>query len=159
MKQTEARRLNLEIVIRPQAKIKSRQWWTNSYKKINRFLNLYLPKNKSLFLKRKGLSLLVTNDKEIRDLNKRFRKKNKPTDVLSFQLERNNQIKQKYLGDIIISVETARKQAHIKGVSIDKELKMLFIHACLHLLGYDHMAKKEAKIMFLLQEKILGKCC
>lgn len=151
--------LNFQIVIRPQAKIKSRQWWINSYKKINRLLNLYLPKIKSSFFRKKGLSLLLTNDKEIRDLNKKFRKKNKPTDVLSFQLERNNQIKQKYLGDIIISAETARKQAHTKGVSIDKELKMLFIHACLHLLGYDHMTKKEAKIMFLLQEKILGKCC
>ena len=158
MKQTEARRLNLEIVIRPQAKIKSRQWWINSYKKINRFLNLYLPKKKSLFLKKKGICLLLTNDKEIRDLNKNFRKRNNPTDVLSFQLDKNNQIKQKYLGDIIISVETARKQAHIKGISIDKELKMLFIHACLHLLGYDHVTKYQKKIMFSIQEKVLSKC-
>ena len=151
--------LNFQIIVRPKTKIKSRQWWTNSYKKINRLLSLYLPKSKSMFLKRKGLFLLITNDTEIRDLNKKFRKKNKPTDVLSFQLDKNKQIKQKYLGDAVISAETARKQAHIKGVSIDKELKMLFIHACLHLLGYDHTRKKEAKSMFLLQEKILDKCC
>jgi probable rRNA maturation factor len=151
--------LNLEIVIRPKIKIKSRQWWISSYKKIYRLLNTYLPETKSKFLKRSTLCLLVTNNKEIQNLNKKFRKINKPTDVLSFHLDKNKQIKQKYLGDIVISIETARRDAHTKGISLDKELKMLLIHANLHLLGYDHITKKGGKIMFSLQEKILGKCC
>lgn len=148
----------LEVIIREKANIKSRQWWLKCYKKIKEQLITYLPKQKSKLLDESNLSLLVTKDREIQKLNHIFRKKNKATDVLSFHLNKNHQTQQKYLGDIIISVETAKRQAYTKGVSIDKELTLLFIHAYLHLLGYDHMKINEEKIMFTLQDKVLDKC-
>ena len=80
---------------------------------------------------------------------------NKPTDVLSFHLKLNEQKKQNYLGDIMISLETAKRQAKQKGIKLEKELKTLLIHGYLHLIGYDHKLEKEAKIMFSLQNNLL----
>ncbi len=152
------KKANFEIIIRSNASIKSRQWWKICYKKIKMNLLKLLPKSKVKLLTKNSLSLLVTKDKEIKKLNHLFRKKRKPTDVLSFHLSKNQQQEQKYLGDIVISVETAKRQAYTNGVSFENELKMLFIHAYLHLLGYDHIRIKDRKIMFSLQNKILDKC-
>lgn len=100
-------------------------------------------------------SLLLTNDVEIKNLNKQFRKINKPTDVLSFQLNKKEQLEQKYLGDIVISLQTAKKQAIKTKKDFKEELTMLITHGYLHLLGYDHKSPKEAKTMFTVQNEIL----
>ena len=113
----------------------------------------HLPKVK--LIKESTLTLLITNNSEIKNLNSKYRKINKPTDVLSFCLNKSEQIKNKYLGDIIISYEKAKKQAEEKTFPIESELLMLLVHGYLHLLGYDHKLKKEAKQMFALQNKIL----
>lgn len=148
---------NFEVVIRPGAKIKSRQWWNKNLLCIKNILSKHLPKRKIRLCKQSSLTLLITNDREIRDLNKKYRKINRPTDVLSFHLNKNEQIKKKYLGDIVISTQHARSQASKKTVAIENELQMLLIHSYLHLLGYDHKSAKEAKSMFSLQNKILLK--
>lgn len=105
-------------------------------------------------------SILLTNDRRIQLLNRRFRHKNQPTDVLSFPNDSSTpelQLDHPYLGDIIISVRTAHRQARLRGHSLEKELRTLIIHGVLHLLGYDHetdlgqMRRKELR----LQRKLL----
>ena len=96
------------------------------------------------------VSVLLTTDVALRKLNRQFRGKNKPTDVLSFPADTLVQRQEK--GDLAISVETARKQAREQGHSLASELKILMLHGLLHLAGYDHetddgaMARREMKL-------------
>ena len=91
--------------------------------------------------KGKELTIAFVSDKKIKELNKIFRDKNKPTDVLSFPyepdqydyLETDN-----FLGDIVISLETAQKQADENKLPFETEIKQLILHGILHLCGYDH---------------------
>jgi probable rRNA maturation factor len=82
----------------------------------------------------------------MKDLNRTYRKKNKPTDVLSFNMNEGG-----ILGDVVICPSVARQNAKKYGVSLRSEVARLVTHGLLHLLGYDH-----GKKMFDLQEKILG---
>ncbi|MGB7267012.1 MAG: rRNA maturation RNase YbeY [Terracidiphilus sp.] len=88
------------------------------------------------------VTILLTTDATLRDLNLRFRRKNKPTDVLSFpsaqNLPQNSKSAVRVAGDIAISVETARRQAAAQSHSLATELKVLMLHGLLHLAGYDH---------------------
>jgi len=79
-------------------------------------------------------------ERAIQTLNRKFLKKNKPTDVLSFPLGEKAPDGKYYLGDIVISVPVAFRQAREKGHSLDREMRLLAIHGFLHLLGYDHFA-------------------
>jgi len=103
---------------------------------------------------------LFTDDKFIRTLNNKYRGIDKPTDVLSFSLQ-EGAIKSpevecdKLLGDIIISVETAQRQADNLNHSMEKELTVLLIHGLLHLTGYDHEKDKDYKIMREKESEIL----
>ena len=98
------------------------------------------------------ISVLFTDDKFIRSLNNKYRGIDKSTDVLSFSL-REGSVKtpesesDKLLGDIIISVETAQRQADNLNHSMEKELTVLLIHGLLHLTGYAHEEDKDYKIM------------
>lgn len=99
------------------------------------------------------ISLLITNDETIHQLNKEYRQKDKPTDVLSFPLDDDTM-----LGDIVISLDTAKRQAEEREINLDRETAFLFIHGLLHLLGYDHETSiEDEKEMFALQEEILKK--
>ena len=84
------------------------------------------------------ISLLMTDDKSIRELNKDFRNIDKSTDVLSFPMEEETM-----LGDIAISLETAKRQAESADIHIEREVAFLFIHGVLHLLGYEHETDPE----------------
>lgn len=85
------------------------------------------------------LSILITDDKEIRRLNKRYRGKNKATDVLSFPLSLPGGVGRPFvLGDVVISLDTTRIQAKDQHVSVSEEFLRLLIHGVLHLLGFDH---------------------
>lgn len=95
--------------------------------------------------------ILVTNEK-IQSLNKTFRDKDKPTDVLTFP---SDELKE--LGDVFIALNVAIKQAHDYHHSLERELGFLAVHGFLHAIGYDHETEDEAKTMFDLQEKILDK--
>lgn len=99
------------------------------------------------------ISLLLTDDETIQELNKNYRNKDKPTDVLSFPMDDD-----KILGDIVISIDTAYKQASNVDIDIEREVAFLYIHGLLHLLGYDHETSiEDEKEMFELQERILKK--
>jgi probable rRNA maturation factor len=86
------------------------------------------------------VTLAFVGEQAIRTLNRKFMKKDKPTDVLSFPLGEKGPDGKFYLGDIVIAVPVAARQAREKGHSLDRELRLLAIHGFLHLLGYDHFA-------------------
>ncbi|MCL1881520.1 MAG: rRNA maturation RNase YbeY [Oscillospiraceae bacterium] len=103
-------------------------------------------------------SLTLVNDAEIRELNRQYRKIDKSTDVLSFLMgEPNLDTNAMVLGDVIISTETAIRQAKEHGHSLEREMAFLTVHGMLHLLGYDHMNPNDERIMFAKQETILQK--
>ncbi len=102
------------------------------------------------------VSLTLTNDEVIKELNKNWRNKDKPTDVLSFPAGDVPGYKYRVLGDIVISVPYTVRQAEEIGVSFYEELVRLIAHGLLHLLGYDHeKSEDEAKLMFDKQEKLI----
>ena len=84
------------------------------------------------------VTVLLTTDRTIRDLNRRFRGKDYATDVLSFPSTNPAVGPEKIAGDVAISVETARKQAAEQGHTLAVELRVLMLHGLLHLAGYDH---------------------
>lgn len=106
------------------------------------------------------LSILITDDIEIQELNKNYRDKDKPTDVLSFsQVEGESLLlgANLPLGDIVISYDTALRQAESLAVSIEQEIARLLVHGLLHLIGYDHenVSEDEAKLMFSREDELL----
>ena len=84
------------------------------------------------------LSVLLVNDEKIRKLNAQYRKIDKPTDVLSFPQTRRGKPDPVLLGDVVVSTDTAWRQAREHGLSFEEELVLLLIHGALHLRGYDH---------------------
>ncbi len=95
------------------------------------------------------LSVALVSDDEIAELNRTYRAKEGPTDVLSFSLLEGDHADWRgvMLGDVIISVPTAQRQAHELGHDLDEELLRLLIHGVLHLLGFDHEVDAEAEVM------------
>ncbi len=92
------------------------------------------------------ISVTIVDDEKIHELNKKYRNVDRSTDVLSFplgaegQYDINNDTGAQMLGDIVISIEHAKKQAELYGHSFDREIAFLTVHSMLHLLGYDHEA-------------------
>ena len=102
------------------------------------------PKKYKFLNKKVSLTLLLSNNKNIQKLNKIFRKKNKPTDILSFPLTKKVRIsKQTYLGDIIISYNFINKPKSLNTDLFREKVTKIFIHGFLHLLGFDHKKKKD----------------
>ena len=108
------------------------------------------------------VEVILTDDENIRELNRKFRNIDSSTDVLSFPLgsdgeyDENPETGMKMLGDIVISVEHAYAQAELYGHGIEREISFLAVHSMLHLLGYDHVdSKLEESIMREKQEIIL----
>ena len=109
---------------------------------------------------RAELSVALVGDEEMRPLNAKYRKKNKTTDVLSFSADPGISSEAGLLGDVIISIEQAKRQAKERNHSLKKEMVTLLIHGILHLLGYDHeRSQRQAKIMASLEQKLLGHLC
>ena len=105
----------------------------NAFPKKYRFLN-----------KKVSFTLLLSNNKNIQKLNKFFRKKNKPTDILSFPFTKKVRIsKRTYLGDIIISYNFINKPKSLNTKLFKKKVIKIFIHGFLHLLGFDHKKNKD----------------
>ena len=132
--------------------------WSKKIKKKNIFFNSlirFFPK-KYRFIKRKvSLTILLSNNKNIIKLNKKFRNKNKPTDVLSFPSEKKLNIKKStYIGDIVISYEFMNKPKILSTLEFKHIVTKTFIHGFLHLLGYDHIKLKDFKEMLIEEEKI-----
>jgi probable rRNA maturation factor len=115
---------------------------------------------KSLEQSRAELSVALVGDQEMRPLNAKYRRKNKTTDVLSFPADPSITSETGLLGDVIISVEQAKRQAKERNHSLKIEMATLLIHGILHLLGYDHeRSQRQAKIMVSLEQKLLGYLC
>ena len=121
------------------------------------------PKKYKFFNKKVTLTLLLSNNQNIKKLNKVFRKKNKSTDILSFPLDKKIKISNNtYLGDIIISYNYLDKPRSQNLKSFKEKVTRLFIHGFLHLLGFDHkknkdyskMLKEETLIFKSVQSKI-----
>lgn len=106
-----------------------------------------------------GIDLVLVDDPTIHKLNKEYRDKDKPTDVISFAyLEVTEYEKVEgdiIVGDVFISVDTAKKQAKKKGHSLEEELSVLFVHGFLHLFGFDHQDDEEEEEMEGWASKIL----
>ena len=108
------------------------------------------------------VSLMFTDDETIHEMNREYRGIDRPTDVLSFALEEGEEEEiyggpeENLLGDIIISVETAVRQAEEYGHSVECEMAFLALHGMLHLLGYDHMEEEERREMRAQEEAILA---
>lgn len=108
------------------------------------------------------VSVLLTDDAGIRQLNHDYRGIDAPTDVLAFSMREgeDGDVNPSLLGDLVISLETAARQAAtrngLSGVcgNLETETALLTVHGTLHLLGYDHQAQEEAKVMFEKQESI-----
>ncbi|MCL2593313.1 MAG: rRNA maturation RNase YbeY, partial [Defluviitaleaceae bacterium] len=109
------------------------------------------------------ISILIVNDLEIQKINKEHRKKDMPTDVLSFPLfdfasgEYPPKNEAYLLGDIVISIDTAKRQAEEYEHSLEREFGFLTAHSMLHLMGYDHETLEEEQEMFKKQKEILAK--
>lgn len=109
---------------------------------------------------RAELSIALVGDREMRPLNRKYRNKKKTTDVLSFFVEDQPMFGAKILGDVVISVEQARRQAKARGKTLKSEMATLLIHGILHLLGYDHeKSPRQAKIMFACERKLFARLC
>lgn len=112
---------------------------------------------KKLKLKNVVFDIIITNNEEVRKLNREYRGIDNYTDVISFALEDYEDIKTnvRLLGDIYISLDKIKEQSKNYGHSFLREFSFLSIHGLLHLLGYDHMKKEDEKVMFSLQEELL----
>jgi probable rRNA maturation factor len=102
-----------------------------------------------------SLSLTLVNDAAIRELNREHRGKDKATDVLSFSLVENGSASaERLLGDVVISVETARRQASEYDASLQDELYRLLIHGILHVMGHDHEHAGERRAMVAAERRL-----
>jgi probable rRNA maturation factor len=106
------------------------------------------------------LSVVLVSNKEIQKLNKKWRQKDYATDVLSFALELDESPDGVpfEMGELIISAEMASAQAAELGHSFERELAFLFVHGCLHILGFNHETPAEEKDMFGRQNEVLNTC-
>ena len=109
------------------------------------------------------ISLSFVTPEEIKEINRKFRKKDEVTDVLSFPASADfiswekNEKGENILGDVIICVKRAEEQAKSFGHSLKRELVFLYVHSLLHLLGYDHMEEGEREIMEEKQRIVMNK--
>jgi probable rRNA maturation factor len=132
--------------------------WSKKIKKKNIFFNSIckaFPKKYQFNNKKIFLTLSLSNNKNIKKLNKKFRKKNKPTDILSFPFQKNPKIRNKsYLGDIMISYNFIDKPKNQNKFLFENKVIKIFIHGFLHLLGFDHNKLKDYKKMLKEEQKI-----
>ena len=132
--------------------------WSKKIKKTNVFFNSLVkvfPKKYRFIKKKVGLTVLLSNNKNIKKLNRKFRNKNKATDILSFPSEKKINIKKSpYIGDIVISYDFMNKPKALSILEFKSKVTKIFIHGFLHLLGYDHIKLKDFKVMLIEEEMI-----
>jgi len=132
--------------------------WSKKIKKPHLFFNSLVhafPKKYRFTKKKVSLTILLSNNINIKKLNKKFRNKNKSTDVLSFPSEKKVDIKKSpYIGDIIVSYEFINKPKILNSLEFKNKVAKIFIHGFLHLLGYDHIKLKDFKKMLVEEKKI-----
>ena len=112
------------------------------------------------------ITITFTTPEDIRKINRKYRKIDKATDVLSFPMFEKDELDEKIksgdfpyedvLGDVIISIEKVREQAEEYGHSFERELSYMLVHGFYHLMGYDHIEEEDKKVMRPKEEKILS---
>lgn len=108
------------------------------------------------------VSIVLADDRYIQELNREYRGKDTPTDVLSFALNEGDEPEiiagpaEQLLGDIIISLETAKRQAEEYEHSLEREIAFLTVHGMMHLLGYDHILEEDRLEMRREEEAVLA---
>lgn len=125
--------------------------------KLNKYIEHLV---KELSLEKCEFNIIIIDNKRIHEINKEYRNIDRETDVISFALEDNLDIKYedfRLLGDIYISIEKCYEQAKEYEHSREREICFLATHGILHLLGYDHMNKDDELEMFTLQKELLNK--
>jgi probable rRNA maturation factor len=121
---------------------------------------------RALELEEAELSVLLTNDAYIRELNREHRGKDKPTDVLAFPLDLEPRSKRaaaargesgtpRVLGDVVISLDTALRQARARRRELLAEVRFLLAHGVLHLVGYDHATASQKKVMDRMTRRLV----
>ncbi len=139
--------------------------WRKFIKRPNNYIDrkIKILNSKEKFFLKKSIfcTLLLSNNKEIKNLNYKFRKKNKATDVLSFPFQSKKELKRNlkkereiYLGDIIINLSKIKNKNNISKFQI--EFDQLWIHGLVHLFGHDHKNKKDFLKMRLVEKKYLN---
>ena len=132
--------------------------WSKRLKRKNLFfikICKAFPKKYKFLNKRVSLTLLLSNNKNIKKLNKDFRNKNKSTDILSFPFNKKVKIlKKTYIGDVIISYNFIDKPKSQKSKIFKEKIIKTFIHGFLHLLGFNHIKDKDYKKMLREEEKL-----
>ena len=109
------------------------------------------------------VSIILTNNKNIKEINNKYRNIDKETDVLSFPMFEKNEILiknddiEEVLGDIMISIEKVQAQAEEYGHSFERELSYMVVHGFYHIIGYDHMVEEDKKVMREKEENILNR--
>jgi probable rRNA maturation factor len=107
------------------------------------------------------VSILLTDDETLRQLNRAYRGQNRPTDILSFGMREHRRLgdplppRAEILGDLAVSLDAVQRQARERGVPREEELRYILVHGLLHLLGYDHARPVDAKRMFALHAALL----
>ncbi len=129
-------RARVDPIRRGASNVANKKFLEKVAKKTSRILKIKLPE----------ISLVIVGETRIKALNKKYRKRNKVTDVLAFDY-----------GEIFICLPQAKKQANKLGHSLEKELAILLIHGILHLAGYDDKKIKDREKMLHLQEKLISK--
>ena len=134
--------------------------WSKKIKRSQEFFDNIckkFPKKFRFLNKRVYLTLLLSNNKKIKDLNRKFRNKNKHTDVLSFPFEQKKRnLKEIYLGDIIISFNYMNKPKDLNSKEFKRKTIKIFIHGFLHLIGYDYIKEKDYKKMLNMEKKVFS---
>ena len=132
--------------------------WNREIKNPSIFFNSLvkiLPKKYRFIKKKVSLTILLSNNRNIKRLNKKFRNKDRSTDILSFPSEKILNIKKSpYIGDIVISYDFMKKPKILSTLDFKIKVTKIFIHGFLHLLGYDHIKLKDFKEMLTEEEKI-----
>jgi probable rRNA maturation factor len=159
--------------IRTDITINEKLWKTDSSisKKIKSLIKEIVPqtplKSLSKNIKEIEISVLLTNDEQIQELNKNYRQKDQPTNVLSFPMLNGEEIKNGdlsklealddclVLGDIVISYQTILRESEEQKKDFDHHLTHLLVHSLLHLIGFDHIDEDDAKIMEDLEIEVL----
>ena len=143
--------INIDVALEPKL-------WCKKIKEPNIFFNTLIkvfPKKFRFIKKKVSLTILLSNNTNVKKLNKKFRNNNKSTDILSFPSEKKLNIKKSpYLGDIIISYDFMNKPKTLNDLEFKNKVIKVFIHGFLHLLGHDHIKLKDYKKMLKEEKKI-----
>ena len=144
--------IQIQTRLSPQTTPPSSQWWEHALAAAESLLAAYNRPDAEV-------SVLLVDDPGIHELNRIWRGYDKPTDVLSWPLEEETPLVggEDTLGDVVISLDTAERQALARGWTVEEETALLLVHGILHLLGHEDESEAGSDVMKRIEKRILGK--